>query len=347
MADMTPTENFISTLSQTPTLAGELSANFTRLKNTNDEVIKYLGYPQTVADDLNKLYSALETTNDLLDVVTIIPEVGEAAAGFKDSVSVLMHEIEPAKDAANKLADTVKPIETDLKKLDPILDKGISAANDIQKASSEFLNQFKTVSGCIDGLPDGSAKTTAQNYLNQFSEKVEPEVSDLNTAMSDTNSVINSFYNTLNDIKNALNPLPTIIDGIEDVTKVLDPVMSVLSDLKHELKSIKIPIPIPYPQMVSLYDIFKDFGKFVDLAMKPIESLVDDALKALDVSLPSIPDLNDLLNINISMPDIPDFDSLINTFQNAYNEVEKYINMFNLNCPPADDQTDFNTQLNG
>lgn len=345
MADMTPTDNFIKTLTQTPILSAELSANFTRLKKTNDEVIRYLGYPQIVADDLNKLYDALTLTKELLAVVSVIPEVGQAASAFKSSVTLLMAEIKPAKDAANTLANKVKPLIKELKKLDPILEKGIAAANKINSSSTTFLKEFTTVASCINALPSGEVKETAQNYLNQFSQKLEPETAQLNKAMSDMNSVINTLYNELNAIKNALNPLEAIIGEINKVLSVLNPIISLLSSLKHELMNVKIMIPLPYPHMVSLYDIFNTLGEFLDLAMKPIEDLVNELLKALHITLPSIPGLSDLLHININLPSIPNFDALIAALTNFFKQFEISIELFHLNCPPDANQTDFNTQL--
>ncbi|MBC8756302.1 hypothetical protein H2O64_16630 [Kordia sp. YSTF-M3] len=334
MVDMTPTNSFIRTLTQTPKLATELSQNFTRLKNTNDEVIKYLGYPQIISDDLNKLYKALSLTKDLLTIVSVVPEVGQAASAYKTLVNTMMLEIKPAKDAAARLAKTVKPLHDNLQKLDPILDKGIAAANEVAKISGAFLTHFTEIASCINSLPEGSVKETGQNYLNTFSSKTEPGTVKLNKAMSDTNSVINTLYNELAKIKAALNPLPAILNAINDVFKVLNPLMDILKEVEHALKTIEIMIPLPYPHMVSLYDIFNTLGEFLDLAMKPIEGLINDLLNALHIKLPSIPGLSDLINIHINLPSIPNFDALIAEILNVLKQFEIDIKLFDLSCPP-------------
>nr|WP_315423584.1 hypothetical protein [uncultured Pedobacter sp.] len=345
--DMSPTNNFITTLTQTPVQANQLVTNINNLKSVIDTTIKYLSYPQQVADDLTKLYDGLQTANELLSVVTVIPEVGEAAAAFKDAIMAMTQEVGPAKDAAVSLANKIKPLLGILQKLDDILAKGVAVAQDVATRSAQFLKDFTTVAGCINALPESPAKETAQNYLNQFSDNAEPEVSALNSAIGDINSAMDALYNELNNIANQLSPLAAIDSAINSVLSALNPVINLMSSLKNDLMSIEIPIPLPYPHMVSLYDIFNTLGSFIDLAMKPIQGLVDDLLNALNISLPSIPGLSDILNININIPDIPDFNSMLDNITNMFTQLEAILNQFKLNCPPAPDQTDFNTQLKG
>ncbi len=343
--DMTPTNNFIASLTQTPTLATQLSNNFARLKQTNDTVIQYLSYPQEISTDLNNLSSALSTASELLTVVSVVPEVGEAAAGFNEAITAMQEEITPAKEAAASLAAEVQPIVNALQKLDTPLSKGQQYASEVASNSQTFLNNFTAVTNCINALPDGSVKETAQNYLNQFSSKAQPEVDALNTGMTDVNNAINTVYDAINSIEQQLSPLQAIDSAIDSVMSALNPVINMMSSLKNDLESIEIPIPLPYPHMVSLYDIFSTLGDFIDLAMKPIQGLVDDLVNALGISLPSIPNLSYLLNLNIPMPNIPDFDSLINSVENFFNQLQNILNLFKLTCPPSDDQTDFITQL--
>ncbi len=347
MVDMTPTNNFIKTLTQTPTDAAQLSANFARLKRTNDELIKLLGYPEEIAQDLDRLNTALSLANSVLSIVSVIPEVGEAAEGFKVSVTEMMEAIKEPKAAADRIAAKAKPLRAQLQKLDPILVKGIAAANEINASSNAFLKHFVQINNCIENLPDGKPKEASQNYLNQFSTKATPEVADLNKAMEGMNSAIDALYNEMNAIIQALNPLESIMQGIEEVFSVLNPVLSILKELKHDLTSIKIEIPIPYPHMVSLYDIFHTLGEFANLAMKPIQELVDKLLSALHIKLPEIPGLSDLLHININLPSIPDFSSLIAQISGLISQLEALFKLFTLSCSPGENQKDFNTQLNG
>jgi len=339
MADMTPTTNFIQTLSQTPTLATQLQGNLQRLKGDLDEIIKVLGYTKTVADDLDKLESALQTTSDLLTVVSVIPEVGAAAAPVKQAVTALLAEVKPASAAADKLEAMVKPLREALAKLDPVLDEMIKACGTISSTAQSFLNSFTAVVNCINSLPDGDYKTAGQNYLNQFSSLVEPEVRELNLALKTTNDAVNTFYQALTDLENALNPLKAIADAAEEVLKVLDPLLDVLNGLNDALKNIKITIPVPYPMEISLYDVFTTFSEFIDLAMAPIQGLVDDLLKALNIQLPSIPGLDDLLHLQITIPSIPDFSALLAAIMKPYNEFLAEITKFSLKCPPGDGDT--------
>lgn len=185
-------------------------------------------------------------------------------------------------------------------------------------------------------MPDGSAKDKSIDYLNTFSKDAEPVVSGLNTTMSEANKVINGFYNELQKIKDALNPLNAINSAIHDVIKALDPVLSLLNELEDKLKDIKILIPIPYPHEYSLYEIFEVFkgvAKWIDEALKPIQDLIDELLKALHIDL-KIPGLSDILNIHINIPEIPDFSKYLKELEDAFKEIANIFDKFSLKCPP-------------
>jgi archaellum component FlaC len=337
---MSPTQTFINTLSQTPVQAQALLANLNRLKANLAQIIKILNYSKTVDDDLAKLDNALDTTKNVLTVVSVIPEVGEAAIELKNAVTILSQEVKPARQAADRIEKVVKPIRDALVKVQSLLDQFIAAVQKIYTTSSSFLHNFTAVVNCINSLPDGTYKTQGLNYLNEFSSTAQPGVAGLNQAMSTANSVIDAFYNQLQALANALNPLGAIASAIEQVLNTLNPVLNVLSQLENALQNIKITIPIPYPVSVSLYDIFKEFGMFIDLAMKPIQDLINQVLNALHIKLPSIPGLDILLNLHINVPTIPGFQDLLNAINNFFNQIANLIPSFTLACPPKskDDQ---------
>lgn len=336
---MSATDTFINTLKQTPALSSALQRNLQRLKDDLDGIIKVLGYTKTVSDDLDQLDNALKTTTELLTIVSVVPEVGEAASALKTSIATLSREVTPARQAADKLEAKVKPVRDALQKLDPILANGIKATGQINSTSQSFLSTFTAVVSCVNSLPDGQYKTQAQAYLDQFSTDAEPLDSGLNTALATANTIIEGFYSKLTALKNALNQLAAIAAAVQQVLSVLDPIMAPLKELEQALMTIKIPIPIPYPHLVSLYTIFEEFGKFIDLAMKPIQSLVDEVLKALHVTLPSIPGLSDLINLQISIPGIPDFSGLFAAITNAFDQLSRLIPRFSLKCPPEKGDT--------
>lgn len=333
-----PTTKFISTLEQTPTIAGELNSNLKRLKNNLDEIIKVLGYSKTIDDNLTKLDKYLTEAKTLLTFVSVIPEVGQAASVLKQSITVLQPEVKSAKKAADSIESVVKPLREALQKLDPVLQKLIDATQKVKDTSQKFYDTFTSVYKCVQSLPDGSAKDTSIKYLNEFSKDAEPGVSALNTTMSEANKVIESFYNELEKIKDALNPLNAINNAINDVLSALDPVMSLLRELEKKLKDIKIWIPIPYPHEYSLYEIFtifKGVAEWIDKALEPIQDLIQDLLKALNINL-TIPGLSDILNIHINIPAIPNFDQYLEAIEKALKEITDAFAKFSLKCPPED-----------
>lgn len=332
---MSSTDTFIATLGQTPPLAAALQQNLERLKGDIDSIIKVLTYSKTVADKLDSLDDTLKTATELLTFVSVIPEVGQAASGLKNAISLLSREVSPARKAADQLEARVKPLREALGKLSSALNDLIQLTAKINSTSSAFLDKFKTVVACIRSLPDGQYKTDGLQYLDQFSSAVEPTVATLNTALRTANDVISGFFSELEKIKSALNPLGAIVDAVQQVLSVLDPVLAPLRALQDALNSIEILIPIPYPHMVSLYDVFKFFGDFIGLAMKPIEGLINEVLNALHITLPSIPGLDYLINLNINIPSIPDFPALQLSITNPFDQFSIKIPTFSLKCPPA------------
>jgi len=331
-----PSETFISTLTQTPTLAGALQANLQRLKDNNDQIIKVLTVTKTVADKLDKLDDTLKLVSNLLTVVSVVPEVGQAASALKNSIALLSREVTPARQAADRLEARVKPFREALQKLNSVLDQGIQTTGQIKSTSQTFLDKFTTVYRCVQNLPDGQVKKDLQSALDQFASGVQGPVSNLNTALDSANEAIDSFYKALQKVKDALNPLQAIADAIDQVMRVLSPVLGPLQALRDALMSIEIMIPIPYPHMVKLYDVFQFFGQFIELAMKPIQDLVNKLLAVLHITLPSIPGLSYLINLDINLPGIPNFPDLMLKITNPFNEFNLKIPTFNVKCPPQD-----------
>ena len=330
----TATQSFIDTLTQTPQLATALQQNVERLKDDLGQIITVLGYTKTVADDLDKLDGALKTASDLLTYVSVIPDVGEAAAALKEWIAAVSEVVTPARKAADQLEKEVKPLRETLEKLDPILGQFIKLTQEIESTSQKFLGEFTAVVNCVDSLPDGDYKQQAQTYLDQFSKDAEPIVSSLNTALNVANQSIDAFYQELNRLASALDPLKAIADEVEQILSYLDPIIDALNSVANALKSLSITINLGYPVTISLYDVFTEFSYLIDQAMGMIQSFVDDLLKALQIPLPSIPDLSYLLDLNITIPDVPDFTALLAAIQDAYNQFLAAIARFNLTCPP-------------
>jgi len=336
-----PTETFINTLKQTPPLASTLQGSLQRLRGDLQDIIKVLGYTKTIADKLDTLDNTLKTVSNLLTVASVIPEVGEAASALKNSIALLSKEVTPARNAADQLEAKVKPLRDALGKLDKALGDAMTAVAKVESVSQTFLDGFTTVVNCINSLPNGDYKQKGLAYLDQFSSSVEPSVATLNTALGTTNSAINTFYSALEKIKAAINPLSVIANAVDQVLGLLQPLLDPLNSIVNALHNIKItiPLPVPYPVTVSLYDIFTTFGSFIDLAMKPIQDLVNQLLSLLHITLPSIPGLSDLINLHIDIPSIPDFPSLQLSITNPFDQFNLAIPRFSLKCPPAPGDT--------
>ena len=127
-----------------------------------------------------------------------------------------------------------------------------------------------------------------------------------------------------------------VASAIGQFMSALQPVTDLLDELEKALRDIKITIPIPfYPVTVSLYDVFENFSAFIDLAMAPIQDLVNQIISALHIPLPQIPGLQDIINLlNINLPAIPDFTGLTQAVSDAIAQLQTGFNLFHLDCPP-------------
>ncbi|HEY1604604.1 MAG TPA: hypothetical protein VGF77_03300 [Allosphingosinicella sp.] len=335
---MSDTDTFIATLTQTPVKAGALLASLNELNSNLGSIINVLTYSKTVDDDLSTLNDAISTAQELLEVASVIPEVGEAAAAVNEALTALSVEVKPAKEAADSIEAEVKPVRDALQSVQSKLQDLINAVQQVQTTSQTFLNDFTAVVNCINGLPDGTYKTQGLAYLDQFSSAAEPEVSGLNTAMDTANNVITTFYSALSALAAALNPLQEIDSAIQSVLSALSPITNVLSSLVNDLKNITIWVPIPYPQELSLYDIFNEFesvASIIEQALAPIQDIVNQVLSALNIQLPQIPGLSYLLNLALNIPGIPDFAGLLSPITDFLNQLEGLIPTFSLTCPPS------------
>lgn len=337
MTDMSPSQTFMSTLGQTPPLASQLNGNLTRLKNDLDEIIQVLTYPKTLADDLSTLKSTIATAQEVLSIVEVVPEVGEAAAALAEALEAFEAPVAEASTTANKVEDTVKPLREALQKVEPYLDDMIKATQEIQSDSQTFLDKFTGVYNCVESLPDGDAKSSLESALNSFSVATTPPVHALNSTMSLANTAIEGFFDEIQKVVDALNPLQPIISAVNDIINDLNPIISAMDSLKDALEDIKIPVPIPYPTSVSLYDIFKFFGSFSDLINEALKAIGDPLGKLMDLlekEIPGLPDFSALLNLVLNLPQLPDFSALEKEIEGALEAIEKAFAGFNLQCPP-------------
>ena len=332
---MTATDTFIATLTQTPPDAGALLTSLNQLNNDLGQIITVLNFSKEVDDDLANLDNALTVTMEALDVVEVIPEVGEAAAAFGEAVTAMSEEVKPAHSAADNIENEVKPFRDAFQNVQSKLGDLINAVTKVQTDSQTFLTDFTGVVNCINSLPDGTYKTQGLSYLDGFSGTAQPAVSGLNDGMTGANSAITTFYSELKQLEAALSPLQAISSAIDEVMEVLSPVTNMLSQLENDLNNLTISIPLGfYTVTVPLLKIFNEFTDFINLAMEPIQGLVDDLLNALNVSLPQIPGLSDLINLQINIPGIPDFDGLLAPITTFLNQLEGLIPSFSLACPP-------------
>ena len=307
MAD-TLADKYILVLTQTPILSKRLSINIGHLLQTDAKASTYVSDVEKVSKAIVQLYNDLNFVKKVMDIVCVIPEVGEAAVAFKNELTLFLDLVRPVKEAMSAVDKTAKKVTKALHSIKTILDTSLATTQEIHKKSTVFLPKFTRINNCVKLQPNGSSSQTA---INIFASKVTPINETLNNNMVLAESAINKLYTVVEKIENDLSPIAEIQAEIKKFEEPLSEINKVLQQLKNDLLSIKIKID---GVEITLYDVFNDFEQVFDAAMAPIQFLVDALIHAIEKQLPAIPGLKWLEDLTIAVPTIPnlnlDFDAL-------------------------------------
>jgi hypothetical protein len=152
--------------------------------------------------------------------------------------------------------------------------------------------------------------------------------------LATANDTISSFYQELQGIESTLAPLFEVVNGVEQLSNTLYPLIETLRQLRQSLQDTEIVISLGYPITLSLYEIITNFSELIDFAKGPIDALVGPALEALDIEIPTIPGIEDLIDMDLDIPAIPDVSEYLESLAEPFEEFEEQVTEFDLECPP-------------
>ncbi|CAM1358339.1 hypothetical protein TPENAI_10094 [Tenacibaculum litopenaei] len=312
----------------------KLEADTKSLYNDLETIDNDLAVSKKINTALSDIDSALGEAIDLLEVVSVIPEIGAEAAELKDTLSAFKKPIDEALSASNDVEKVVSPVRNAIEKIAPKVQQVDKALLNLMNRENSLIAALGNAIQCIDSLPSSSVKTSLGNGLDAAAEKVDPIVLDfdavqiqllngINSAEAEAQKLVGmvsglvSLQNQINAIMNVLNPL---ISELNEVKKVLSDTIRVPYGgypkvcYKHVL-GVKVPYPCGWHTVYfsfSVDDILKGVDVIkpvMDLLNKAMEKVLDPVLKALhlNINLPSIPGLG-VLN---------DLTSALNSFENS------------------------------
>lgn len=328
------------------TALGQLEGNTTQLQqqvNSFDAELvtarNDLEIPLDIAGKLQSLSTTLSSSSDLLGVIGIVPEIGEAANVLKEAVDALAEPVSAAATAANDAAATIRPLRDAVAQLETRvqqLGSGLGRSVQLEQTVGQAVTQ---VQSCINSRPPGTFRDTLNKQLDTASGVAQPLVAKAAAIVGTVNGELGSLENDLNAAESKLQALSAISSAIDSVTgelsSILGPMQSVANALSH---SITVPVgpPIPhkvcfeggilpypcdwYPPTISFS--VEDILKGVNGVLGPFESLLDSAMHAIldpilgllhiPTSLPPIPGIGDLAN---------DVQSLLGSLTNLQSEI--------------------------
>lgn len=303
-----------------------------------------LEIPIDLASKLSSLNDVLSTSSNLLEVIGIIPAIGEAANILNEAIEALQGPVSAASSAANSAAATIRPVRDAVAQLESRVQQlGTGLGRSVQ-AEQTFGQALTQAQSCINSQPAGAFRNTLDKQLDTASGIAQPVVAKAASIVGTVNGELASLQNDLNAAEAKLQSLASISGAVDSVMSTLSaitgPMESVANALSHDITiPVGPPIPhkvcfeggfIPYPCdwypptiTFSVEDIIKGvkgvLGPFESLLDSAMHAILDPVLGALHIptSLPPIPGIGDLAN---------DVTSLLGSLGNLQNEIGGFFN---------------------
>jgi uncharacterized protein Yka (UPF0111/DUF47 family) len=340
MRDLSATENHTSQLEHDVKTVDE------DLKTIDKDLL----ISKKINTSLNDLNTALGEAEELLEVVSIIPEIGAEASEIKKMISTFKAPVSEALTSSNKLEGIVGPIRKKFEQIEPQVKKIDEALLNTMNAENKFIAVLGDATHCINSLPKGKVKQDLVDKLNTASVKIDPIVLDFDKVQTTLLTAISDAENKLKSILSLSGSLTAISTQIDAAFSVLRPLISSLKAVKNALSHvIRVPyggypkicykhvlgVPIPYP--CGWHTVYFSFS--VEQIIKgglsvlgPVMDLLNDAMNAF------LKPLLNALHLNIHLPSIPGLDNLsklandlaapFNSVENALNDLIKDLNKF-------------------
>ncbi|SEC36840.1 hypothetical protein SAMN04489761_2797 [Tenacibaculum sp. MAR_2009_124] len=318
---------------------------------------KDLTISKKINTTLSDLDSALNEAVELLEVVSIIPEIGAEASELKNVLSTFKEPIDEALSVSNKVEKVVGPIRNGIEKVEPKVAQLDQLLLKLMNAENQFVATLGSAIHCINALPESSIKSGLESQLDNASSKVDPTVLKFDSIQVQILNAINDAQEEAENVKHLVMGLVSLQNQINAVMNVLNPLISQLNAVKSALShTIRVPYGgypkichkwgVPYP--CGWHTVYFSFsveqiirgglsviGPVMDLLNKAMRAVLNPILKALhlNIHLPSIPGLSILSDLSEELSSFSDkvlqpIENLvnqINVFEGAYNNIESFI----------------------
>ncbi|WP_435261041.1 hypothetical protein [Tenacibaculum sp. nBUS_03] len=361
ISSMNEANKLMHDVSATEGNTAKLEADVKAVSQDLQTIDSDLTISKTINTKLKDLDSALSEAVELLEVVSIIPEIGTEASEIKNVLTTFKKPIDEALDVSNKVEKIVAPIRKAIDKVEPKVKQIDEVLLKLMNAENQFIATLGGAINCISSLPNSIVKTDLVNHLDSAADKVDSGVLAFDNAQIKILNGISEVTEEVEKIKHLVMGLVSLENQINAVINVLNPLISSLNSVKNVLShTIRVPyggypkfcykhvlgIKLPYP--CGWHTVYFSFnveqiikgglsviGPVMDLLNKAMNAVLQPVLRSLNlkIHLPSIPglsilnDLSEDLNsfITKTIEPINDFVNQLNVFENAFKDLEGFI----------------------
>lgn len=340
------TNKLLHDLSTTENHTAQLESDVKKVDQDLKTIDQDLLISKKINTSLSDLNTALGEADQLLEVVSIIPEIGEEAAELRNVISTFKGPILEALTASNKLENVVGPVRNKIEQIAPKVKQVDTALLNTMNEENKLIAALGGATHCINSLPNGTVKDGLVGQLNKVSATVDPVVLGFDKLQTTLLNAINDAENQLKSMLSLASSLTAISAHIDAVFTVLNPVISALKAVQNVLShTIRVPYGgypkmckkwgVPYPCgwhtvyfSFSVEQILKGglsvIGPVMDLLNKAMNAVLNPVLKALhlNINLPSIPGLDKLNQL------ANELDAPFNSIENAINGLTADLNQF-------------------
>jgi hypothetical protein len=319
---MDTTNQLFKDLSTTESHTSEIEKDVSQLDQDVTSLANDLLYSKKVNSSLHTIDSDLGVAISLLEIVSIIPEIGAEAGALKDTLATFRAPIQSAASVSDKVEKVIAPIRQKLQQAEPILEKADHALLGLMNDENALLHAIGGAQRCIESLPSGNVRSGLEKNLDAVSGELDPLVKKFDGGQVELLQMINAGKNEVEQLQTWAKNLVSIENEIDAVEKKLAPLLSALQSVANALKqTVRVPyggypkichhkvlgVSVPYP--CGWHTVYFSFSiKQVLNGLSGVVKPVEDALMAaanavlrpllralhLQITLPSIPGLSAL-----------------------------------------------------
>ena len=345
-----PLDALESNLSRLVESSRSLKEKVQRVKEPAEKVKRLLDRPKAVAEALKSLSGDLATLSNLLQIAKVVRVIRPVADRVRGQVDRLKRLVDGAEGKALAIDRQVQPFREALDKLIRTLEQFVQRLDELGGRAERVRTSLRTTRACMAALPAGPARDHGFELLNSFARALNMPLSHLADSVAGADAQTTALTADLQALERLLEQVRSgVLDGIASVRGVFGPLLGPLREIStvldyrinlrifsFTLRQILEGLSLPWP-----------FSYLEDAFWEVANSILDPILRALhlDISLPEIPALDLVGQINLDFPPLLDLERAVRGLTDFFPFTQDLLDRFKVDCPPAPGALSFTDQL--